>query len=121
MHTNDTSSRLAVTVLGGTGKTGRRVVRRLAALGHHVRSASRSTGFDWDDTSTWDATVAGADAVYLSYAPDISADSSSDGSIERNDATMSRKTIGDSCRPSTQIIPQMLNTSMTARPKIGSR
>ena len=54
-------------------------------------------------------------------APDINADSSSDGSIERNDATMSRKTIGDSCSPSTQIIPQMLKTSITARPKIGSR
>ena len=54
-------------------------------------------------------------------APDMNADSSSDGSIERNDATMRRKTIGDSCSPSTQIIPQMLKTSITARPKIGSR
>ena len=32
---------LAITVLGGTGKTGRRVVRRLAALGHPVRIGSR--------------------------------------------------------------------------------
>ncbi len=71
MHSNDTSRPLDITVLGATGKTGRRVTRRLAALGHHVRSASRATGFDWDDTSTWPATVAGADAVYISYAPDI--------------------------------------------------
>ena len=34
-------------VIGGTGKTGRRVVDRLA--GHDVRVASRATGFDWAD------------------------------------------------------------------------
>ena len=34
-------------IIGGTGKTGRRVIDRLA--GHDVRSASRATGFDWAD------------------------------------------------------------------------
>ena len=34
-------------VIGGTGKTGRRVVARLA--GHDVHSVSRATGFDWAD------------------------------------------------------------------------
>ncbi|MEM6557249.1 MAG: NmrA family transcriptional regulator, partial [Pseudomonadota bacterium] len=37
-------------VLGGTGKTGRRVVERLKAGGHAVRIGSRSAvpSFDWD-------------------------------------------------------------------------
>jgi len=39
-------------------------------------------------------------------APDISADSSSEGSWARNAATMKRKVIGERCRPSTQIMPQ---------------
>lgn len=54
-------------VLGGTGKTGRRVTRGLTTAGHTVRAASRSTTprFDWHDDSTWDAVLAGATAVYL--------------------------------------------------------
>ncbi len=54
-------------VLGATGKTGRRVVRRLRADGRTVRAASRSSEvrFDWDDPATWEAAVDGASAVYL--------------------------------------------------------
>ena len=42
-------------VLGGTGKTGRRVVERLAARGIPVRVGSRAgePPFDWEDRSTW--------------------------------------------------------------------
>lgn len=61
-------------VLGGTGKTGRRVVARLKALGLPVRVGSR-TGeppFDWSDQATWAPAVAGVDAVYLVYSPDLS-------------------------------------------------
>jgi uncharacterized protein YbjT (DUF2867 family) len=47
-------------VIGGTGKTGRRVVDRLA--GHDVRVASRSTGFDWADPH-YD--LDGVDGVFL--------------------------------------------------------
>ncbi|MER6910357.1 NAD(P)H-binding protein [Streptomyces sp. NPDC000594] len=56
-----------ILVLGATGKTGRAVVPRLRALGHTVRSASRTgtTRFDWDDRTTWDPALAGVDAVYL--------------------------------------------------------
>jgi uncharacterized protein YbjT (DUF2867 family) len=41
-------------VLGGTGKTGRRVVDRLGARGLPVRVGSRSgkPPFDWGDQST---------------------------------------------------------------------
>ena len=42
-------------VLGGTGKTGRRVVERLAARGVPTRVGSRSgePPFDWRDGATW--------------------------------------------------------------------
>jgi uncharacterized protein YbjT (DUF2867 family) len=60
-------------VLGGTGKTGRRVVRRLEALGLPVRIGSRSgePAFDWDDPATWAPALAGVDAVYVTYQPDL--------------------------------------------------
>jgi uncharacterized protein YbjT (DUF2867 family) len=56
-------------VLGATGKTGRRICER---LGDDVRRGSRATGFDWNDRSTWPAMVAGVDAAYISYYPDLS-------------------------------------------------
>ena len=59
-------------------------------------------------------------SVWIRVAPDIRADSSSDGSMDRNAATMSRKTMGEECRPSTQIIPQMVKMSNGADPRIGS-
>ncbi len=60
-------------VLGGTGKTGRRVAQRLASRGVTTRIASRSANpsFDWNDQGTWKAALAGVDAVYITYAPDL--------------------------------------------------
>lgn len=60
-------------VLGGTGKTGRRVSERLASRGVKTRIASRSAdpSFDWNDQSTWDASLGGVKAVYITYAPDL--------------------------------------------------
>lgn len=56
-----------VSVLAGSGKSGRRVAAALRAAGHTVRAASRSAEvrFDWQDTSTWPAVTEGADALYL--------------------------------------------------------
>ncbi|PCG84863.1 NAD(P)-dependent oxidoreductase [Streptomyces sp. WZ.A104] len=56
-----------VLVVGGTGKTGRRVVARLRERGVETRAASRSgdTPFDWQDRATWQAALAGAAAVYI--------------------------------------------------------
>jgi uncharacterized protein YbjT (DUF2867 family) len=65
-----TSMRTTHLVVGGTGKTGRRVVDRLHRGGHSVRSLSRPA-FDWDDPGTWSSLEAGADTVYLTYAPDV--------------------------------------------------
>jgi uncharacterized protein YbjT (DUF2867 family) len=60
-------------VLGGTGKTGRRVAARLRALGRPVRIGSRAADppFDWDDPATWTAPLSGATAVYVTYQPDL--------------------------------------------------
>ena len=55
-------------VLGGTGKTGRRIARRLTEAGAAVRTAARHDAdvrFDWDDPSTYDAALDGVGAVYL--------------------------------------------------------
>lgn len=62
-------------VLGGTGKTGRRVVERLEALDVPVRMGSRSASpaFDWEDETTWGPVLHGVEKVYLSYYPDLAA------------------------------------------------
>jgi uncharacterized protein YbjT (DUF2867 family) len=54
-------------VLGGTGKTGRRVAERLTELGVPVRigSRSRTPKFDWENQSTWAAALENVRAVYL--------------------------------------------------------
>lgn len=64
-----------VLVLGGTGKTGRRVVERLQARNVPVRLGSRaaSPSFDWEEPSTWAAALEGVSAVYISYYPDVAA------------------------------------------------
>lgn len=60
-------------VLGGTGKTGRRIIPRLQARGVPVRVGSRTAvpSFDWAREAGWDACLAGVEAVYISYAPDL--------------------------------------------------
>jgi uncharacterized protein YbjT (DUF2867 family) len=60
-------------VLGATGKTGRRVVERLQALGVPTRIGSRvaQPPFDWGDPTTWAPALEGVDAVYVTYYPDI--------------------------------------------------
>ena len=60
-------------VLGGTGKTGRRVAAGLHDRGADVRIGSRSATppFDWDSEATWDDCLAGVEAVYVNYAPDL--------------------------------------------------
>jgi uncharacterized protein YbjT (DUF2867 family) len=60
-------------VIGGTGKTGRRVAERLSAKGLPVRIGSRSgtPPFVWEDPSTWDAALDGVGAAYVTYYPDL--------------------------------------------------
>ena len=67
-------------ILGSSGKTGGRVVDRLAARGLPVRLGSRTADppFDWADPSTWAAALAGVDAVYVSYQPHLAAPGASE-------------------------------------------
>ncbi len=60
-------------ILGGTGKTGRRVAQRLKAQGRKVRIGSRSSvpSFDWDNDKSWESSLKGVTAVYITYAPDL--------------------------------------------------
>ena len=60
-------------VLGGTGKTGRRVVDRLMSRGVPTRIASRSANpsFDWGDEGGWVDVLDGVTSAYISYAPDL--------------------------------------------------
>ncbi|UGY94398.1 NmrA family NAD(P)-binding protein [Streptomyces gobiensis] len=60
-------------VIGGTGKTGRRVAERLTERGLPVRVGSRSgePSFVWEDPATWEAALDGVGAVYITYYPDL--------------------------------------------------
>lgn len=60
-------------VLGGSGKTGRRVTDKLRALGVNTRAVSRSTTprFNWNDPTSWTGVLNGVTAVYITYAPDL--------------------------------------------------
>ncbi len=62
-----------ILVIGGTGKTGRRVVEGLTQLNHNVRIGTRRNdpAFDWDDPSTYSKALKGMDRAYIVYYPDL--------------------------------------------------
>lgn len=62
-----------ILVIGGTGKTGKRVVQNLEALGHNVRIGSRSASpaFDWHQPEGWAQALEGMNKVYITYQPDL--------------------------------------------------
>lgn len=62
-----------VLVIGSSGKTGRRVVKRLIDNGISVRLGSRSAtpAFDWERPATWAPVLAGTSAAYITYQPDL--------------------------------------------------
>ena len=72
-------------VLGGTGKTGRRVAERLTKRGLPVCIGSRSgkPQFDWEDRATWPDALRDAGAVYISYYPDLAAPGATDAGRSR--------------------------------------
>ena len=69
-----------ILVLGGTGKTGKRVAERLTKLNLPVRIASRNTSpaFDWNNPSTWTVVLKGIQKVYISFQPDLAIPGSAD-------------------------------------------
>lgn len=60
-------------VLGGTGKTGKRVVERLRKAGSAVRVGSRSAEppFEWEDQSTWRPALENVQSVYVNFYSDL--------------------------------------------------
>jgi uncharacterized protein YbjT (DUF2867 family) len=78
-----TGSPQTALVLGGTGRTGSLVARRLAERGLPARTAARhgaDVPFDWDDPATHPTALAGTDRLYLvtpvlriSYADQVAA------------------------------------------------
>ncbi len=69
----DETQRKPTLVLGGTGKTGRRVAERLSARGVPIRIGSRAgePPFDWEKPSTWAPVLEGVESAYVSYYPDL--------------------------------------------------
>ena len=67
-------------VLGGTGKTGRRVVQRLKARGLPVRVGSRAGDppFQWHDPATWAPVLRNVEAAYVAYYPDLAVPGATD-------------------------------------------
>lgn len=64
-----------ILILGGTGKTGRRIAEQLVVRGLPVRIGSRSAipSFDWENRASWASALKGVGAVYISYYPDLAA------------------------------------------------
>jgi len=62
-----------ILVMGATGKTGKRVARKLQKEGIAVRLGSRNgtPPFDWDKPGNWPAVLDGVQKVYITYQPDF--------------------------------------------------
>lgn len=60
-------------IVGGTGKTGRRVVDRLKRLQLPCRVGSRSAqpAFDWENQATWSPALKDVTWAYVTYYPDL--------------------------------------------------
>lgn len=64
-----------ILVIGGTGKTGKRVAERLALRNIPYRIGSRNgqPPFDWAKPETFDAALNGISKAYISFQPDLAA------------------------------------------------
>ena len=62
-----------ILVLGGTGKTGSKIVERLTKLQlpHRIGSRSAQLPFDWEKPELWDTVLQGIKKVYISFQPDL--------------------------------------------------
>lgn len=67
-------------VVGGTGKTGRRVRAELDRMGvaHRSASASGTPSFLWDDEATWAPHLEGIESMYIAYYPDLTVPGAAD-------------------------------------------
>jgi uncharacterized protein YbjT (DUF2867 family) len=62
-----------ILVIGGTGKTGRKVVEGLKQQNQNVRVGSRNElpSFEWEDPTSWPKALEGIDKVYIVFYPDL--------------------------------------------------
>ncbi|AZQ59338.1 NAD-dependent epimerase/dehydratase family protein [Maribacter sp. MJ134] len=62
-----------IVVIGGTGKTGSRVVKNLQEAGYNVRVVGHKTNpaLHWENPKTYDAVLEGMDRAYIVYYPDL--------------------------------------------------
>jgi uncharacterized protein YbjT (DUF2867 family) len=62
-----------ILVIGGTGKTGRKVVAELKRQQQNVRVGSRNgtPSFEWNNPNSWPQALEGIDKVYIVYYPDL--------------------------------------------------
>ena len=69
-----------IVVIGGNGKTGRRVAKNLTDLGHNVSVVGRKTSpaFDWENPQTYEAALKDMDRAYVVYYPDLAVPGSKD-------------------------------------------
>ena len=77
---HDTPDQKPILIVGGTGKTGRRVADRLTARSLPVRIGSRSSKppFDWEDRGTWAPALHGVGSAYVTFYPDLAVPGSTD-------------------------------------------
>lgn len=62
-----------ILVIGGTGKTGKRVAERLAQrnIPHRIGSRKGQPPFDWANPATFDAALEGITKIYITFQPDL--------------------------------------------------
>ncbi len=62
-----------ILVIGGNGKTGKRIVNLLKTAGHLVRVGSRQgdPAFDWQNPNGWVEAIADMESIYITYQPDL--------------------------------------------------
>jgi len=74
MKSTSSTSVNNILITGVKGKTGSRVFHKLKDMpGISLRGVSGSTdpAFDWQNTRTWKPALAGMDAAYITYQPDL--------------------------------------------------
>lgn len=84
-----------ILILGGKGKTGRRVAGKLTRLGYNdIRIGSRTAqpAFDWQNEQTWAGAIEGINSVYITFQPDLAIPGAAD-IIEKFTALASRNGI----------------------------
>lgn len=81
-----------ILVIGGTGKTGSRVVENLTKLGHEVTIGSRngSLAFNWDDPDTYAPALKGKDRAYIVYYPDLAVPGARDAILKLTEAALTQ-------------------------------